>query len=69
MSKSQMPPVPPASRTDKGSRDADTASRQDAERSENTGGKKKGPPENLAQQGRQGNINQNTHHQGYQQDR
>jgi hypothetical protein len=24
---------------------------------------------NLSEQGRQGNINQNTHHQGYQQDR
>jgi hypothetical protein len=26
-------------------------------------------PENTAQQGRQGNIRQNTHNQGYQQDR
>jgi hypothetical protein len=27
------------------------------------------PPENLREQGRQGNIHQNTHNQGYQQDR
>jgi len=30
---------------------------------------KKNPPDNVEEQGRQGNINQNTHHQGYQQDR
>jgi hypothetical protein len=65
MSQSKMPPVPPANRSDKGPaqplRDAGQAA-QDTSKS-------KGPPENLAEQGRQGNINQNTHHQGYQQDR
>lgn len=66
MTHSKMPPAPPASRSDKGpgalqERDAATAA-EDTSRP-------KGPPENLAEQGRQGNINQNTHHQGYQQDR
>jgi hypothetical protein len=58
---SHMPPVPPASRSSKGPGggkevQADTS-------------KKKGPPSNAAEQGRQGNIHQNTRHQGYQQDR
>jgi hypothetical protein len=61
MSKSHMPPVPPENRSDKGPGDA---TRPDI----NTA-KPKGPPENLGEQARQGNINQNTHHQGYQQDR
>ncbi|HWT31012.1 MAG TPA: hypothetical protein VN240_08315 [Propylenella sp.] len=61
MSHSHMPPVPPASRSHKGPGDAKAAPSDTS--------KKKGPPENLAEQGRQGNINQNTHHQGYQQDR
>ena len=61
MSQSHMPPVPPANRSDKGPGDAKPAAPDTS--------KKKGPPDNLAQQGRQGNINQNTHHQGYQQDR
>jgi hypothetical protein len=56
-----MPPVPPAAQTHKGPREgvepaADTS-------------KRKQPPENPAEQGRQGNIAQNTRHQGYQQDR
>ena len=60
MSKHQ-PTVPPANRTTKGpaGRDADAhaeASQQSRQR-------------NLAQQGRQGNIKQNTTNQGYQQDR
>jgi hypothetical protein len=62
MSHSKMPPVPPASRTDKG------PDQEQAHAPEDTS-KKKGPPDNLEQQARQGNINQNTHHQGYQQDR
>jgi len=62
MSQSHMPPVPPANRSDKGPVDAHEHAPQDLS-------KPKGPPENLAEQGRQGNINQNTHHQGYQQDR
>jgi len=62
MSRSQMPPVPPASRTKKGPDDSQERAAEDTS-------KHKSPPENLAEQGRQGNINQNTHHQGYQQDR
>jgi hypothetical protein len=59
MSGSQMPPVPPAARNPKGGSERPAADTS----------KRKGPPENAAEQGRQGNINQNTHHQGYQQDR
>lgn len=58
---SHMPPAPPESRSKKGPGDGKTADPDTA--------KKKRPPENLAEQGRQGNINQNTHNQGYQQDR
>jgi hypothetical protein len=61
MSKSQMPPVPPASRSPKGPGDAQKADPDTA--------KKKDAPDNLDQSDRQGNISQNTHHQGYQQDR
>ena len=56
------PPVPPANRSEKGphgTRRAPTDTAKDADR----------PPENAAEQGRQGNISQNTHNQGYQQDR
>jgi hypothetical protein len=59
---SKAPPVPPASRTDKdapaGKKSGDLAPSQHH-------------PEkrNLSEQGRQGNIRQNTRHQGYQQDR
>jgi hypothetical protein len=56
-----MPPVPPASRSKQG---PDKAAHAPQDTS-----KAKEPPENLAEQGRQGNISQNTHHQGYQQDR
>lgn len=56
-----MPPVPPEARSRKGPGEANTPSSDTS--------KKKNPPENLEQEGRQGNINQNTHHQGYQQDR
>ena len=58
---SHMPPVPPASRSRKGPGDSKQAAADTS--------KKKGPPSNLAEQGRQGNIHQNTHHQGHQQDR
>ena len=61
MSRSHMPPVPPAGRSRKGPGDPKQAAQDTS--------KKKGPPENVAEQGRQDNINQNTHHQGYQQDR
>ena len=61
MSRSQMPPVPPAARSRKGPGDPKHVALDTS--------KKKEPPDNPAEQGRQGNINQNTHHQGYQQDR
>ncbi len=66
MSQSKMPPVPPANRSDKGP--AQEQEHAAAKPALDTS-KAKGPPDNLAQQGRQGNIDQNTHHQGYQQDR
>ncbi len=55
------PPVPPANRSNKGpgaspETPKDTTAHHAA-------------PENLKEQGRQGNIAQNTTHQGYQQDR
>ena len=62
MTQSRMPPVPPDNRSDKGPQQKHEHAPQDTSR-------EKGPPDNLAQQGRQGNIDQNTHHQGYQQDR
>jgi len=58
---SRMPPAPPASRSREGPGDTKSAAPDTS--------KKKEPPSNLSEQGRQGNINQNTHHQGYQQDR
>ncbi len=56
-----MPPVPPAARSDKGpgSNPKESVGAIKGEQS----------PRNLAKQGRQGNIKQNTTHQGYQQDR
>jgi len=65
MSHSKMPPVPPAGRSQK-SGSADRANQNGA--ADDTS-KRNEPPKKLAEQGRQGNINQNTHHQGYQQDR
>ena len=60
---SQMPPVPPAGRSDKGPGGApDPAGGSDAATSKPT-------TDNLAEQDRQGNIKQNTTNQGYQQDR
>ena len=58
-----MPPVPPANRSDKGPGSAPDSAKSDA------GGQQRKPPNNLAEQGRQGDIKQNTTHQGYQQDR
>lgn len=54
-------PVPPANRSDKGPGDNPRPGRGDAPDRQ--------PPENLAEQGRQGNIKQNTTNQGYQQGR
>jgi hypothetical protein len=59
----RMPPVPPANRSPKGPGDASTPEPQP--RQPEHGNRER----NLAEQGRQGNIAQNTTHQGYQQDR
>jgi len=54
------PPVPPESRNPKDSGSAPQT---------RTEGGKPQPPKNLKEQGRQGNIHQNTRNTGYQQDR
>ena len=54
------PPVPPQNQSHKGTGDTKSPQTQDA---------KPGIRENLREQGRQGNIHQNTTNQGYQQDR
>jgi hypothetical protein len=60
---SRLPPIPPASRSSKGpGNQAEPPTSKDAERAD-------GPPENLKEEDRQGNIKQNTTNQGYQQDR
>jgi hypothetical protein len=59
----KMPSVPPANRSPKGP-EADAAT-QDQQPVPDTEARKR----NLAEQGRQGNIKQNTTHQGHQQDR
>jgi hypothetical protein len=56
---SKMPPVPPENRSPKGT-GADPEMKTDEHLPER---------KNLKEQGRQGNIHQNTHNQGYQQDR
>lgn len=56
---SKPPPVPPENRSNKGpGADPNVVTEE-----------KEPARENLKQQGRQGNIRQNTHNQGYQQDR
>ena len=57
----KAPPVPPASRSPKGPGGAKRAPRDTSRRN--------AVPENLEEQGDQGNIAQNTTNQGYQQDR
>jgi len=59
---SKPPPVPPANRSDKGP-GADPVLDHQAKTDDRS------PPSNLKEQDRQGNIKQNTTHQGYQQDR
>ena len=56
---SKAPPIPPAQRASPGDK---PHLQDDTDRS------RRGPT-NLREQGRSGNIHQNTHHQGYQQDR
>jgi len=58
---SRLPPVPPASRSPKGPGSEPKVDTDDVK----TDNRKR----NLAEQGRQGNIKQNTTNQGYQQDR
>lgn len=58
-----MPPVPPAGRSDKGPNSAKPQTPAD----DTPQGRS--APENLGEQDRQGNIKQNTTHQGHQQDR
>jgi hypothetical protein len=58
---SKVPPVPPASRSPKGPGSDPGIGRADAKPDDRH--------RNLAEQGRQGNIKQNTTNQGYQQDR
>jgi hypothetical protein len=58
---SHLPPVPPENRSDKGPGSEPKASAQDHVPDRRT--------RNLHEQGRQGNIKQNTTNQGYQQDR
>ena len=60
---SRMPSVPPANRSPKGPGDqSEPSTSSDAKGADQ-------PSESLKEQGRQGNIKQNTTHQGYQQDR
>ncbi len=65
MSKADIPPVPPAARSDKGPGDSSASkNRSDVDVRGN-----RPVPANADKQGRQGNIKQNTTNQGYQQDR
>lgn len=57
---SKLPPIPPDQRSPKGSGSDPEVAKDDAVA---------GSERNLKEQGRQGNIYQNTHNQGYQQDR
>ena len=57
----KLPPVPPANRSDKGPGGSPEVPRDDTHDNKRD--------RNLKQQGRQGNIAQNTTNQGYQQDR
>jgi hypothetical protein len=68
---SKAPPIPPDQRSS-GKEKPDVAGEDIGRRDRVTGDQSSQPGDddiNLRQQGRQGNINQNTHHQGYQQDR
>ena len=64
MSKKDLPPVPPAGRSNKGTGEAEPGA--DSDLSNNAGESRQ---RNIDQQGRQGNIKVNTTNQGYQQDR
>jgi hypothetical protein len=67
----KAPPIPPDQRADPGEQPHVEGS-DIGRRDRVTGLQSEQPGDddvNLQEQGRQGNINQNTHHQGYQQDR
>jgi hypothetical protein len=68
---SKAPPIPPDQRARPG--ETPHIEGSDIGRRDRTTGLQSEEPGdgdvNLAEQGRQGNIDQNTHHQGYQQDR
>lgn len=66
MSKAHLPPVPPANRSPHGSGPQSPEGDLPAEVAE---ANQESKNRNLGEQGRQGNINQNTHNQGYTQDR
>ena len=69
---SKAPPIPPEQRGLSRDGKADIEGSTPGRRDETTGLQSEQPGDgdvNLSEQGRQGNINQNTHHQGYQQDR
>ena len=67
MSKAHLPPVPLANRSPKGgAARSDTTADIPAEQARDTA---RNRDRNLAQQGRQGNIAQNSNNQGRQQDR
>jgi hypothetical protein len=66
MSKAHLPPVPPANRTTKGPGPQDGTPREAKQQAEAGPNPK---DRNLGEQGRQGNIKQNTTHQGFTQDR
>ena len=63
--KSHLPPVPPANRSPHGGANPGDGPLPPDEAKKNAESTKRDPE----QQGRQGNTWQNTHHQGYQQDR
>ena len=66
MSKAHLPPVPPANRPPHGAGPQSPDGDLSAEAAE---ANKSAKDRNLGEQGRQGNIKQNTTHQGYTQDR
>ena len=69
---SKAPPIPPDQRVRAGDRSSIEADPQPSDRiadKQADPADVSGSGKNLKQQDRQGNIHQNTHHQGYQQDR
>lgn len=69
---SKTPPIPPDQRSFHREGKPDVVGEHQDRRDRTTGAQSAQPGDadvNLAEQGRQGNIRQNTRHQGYQQDR